>query len=434
MRTSLAVLSIGRTAAAGCVVIAIVGAVSCRQLVGIEDREIASCGAPHVEGACGTCAEEQCCAELSACAGDAACEPALRCIAGCKDGDDACRNACTSGQGRTLSKTLASVLSCETSWCAAECHLECGGTLVAPAACAACLGTSGCCEVARTCGASAACVSRRYCREQCTDPSCLALCDVRDTDGASADSALRTCQSGRCPAACTSWTCRGGPRVTANKIDLTLVAVDSVGTNTPVPNLEVRRCRASEAECLQVGDSVQTRPSGVALFGGVAIAERGFDDYFEMVDPTGKFLPERVVVHPAPRTSTVIVAPVLSRLARDQLMVGLGLSPATPERGALLVHTADCQGSEAGGVRVTTLPSDNGATEFYLSRSVPVRASAGVVGTDDRLAFGGFLELEPQNYAVKGTVQIEGAATELLGVAVHVRAGTITFIDYAARR
>jgi hypothetical protein len=400
--------------------------VSCRQIADIGDREAApACGPLFVDARCGACSEASCCAELGACARDPACADASACLASCTD--FACRSRCADDHRAGFARPLADVLACEAKKCIVECSLgSCGAVVTSSAGCSTCF-DHDCCAPARSCGENASCLTRRFCRERCVDEPCRRFCDLQESAGAIADEGLRLCQRSKCAASCAAWACLAKPPARAPVFELTIFVRDSVASTTPVPNVRLRQCRRGNLTCDPVGDEVVTDNRGIARF---RVSDAAFENHFELVDPSGKFLPELVYIAPPPRRDTVVLVQALTRLAREQLVVGLNLEDPAPSEGDLLMHASDCTRSEAAGVRLTLDSGSASATEFYLSRSVPIRAQA----TDDQYAFGGFLGLEEANYVASGLVPVNGAPTAAFTLPVLVRRGTITFIDFAAGR
>jgi hypothetical protein len=201
--------------------------------------------------------------------------------------------------------------------------------------------------------------------------------------------------------------------------------------------MRIRRCARSKYECEPVGgDVLVTNSAGFVRFTAHGLGPQGFDDYFEVTDPDGKFLPELVFVAPTLRQDSFVLAQMFTHVAREQFIEGLQLAEVPATRGDLMTHALDCRWNEAAGLRLEVMPTlPNGPTsEFYLSRSVPIHFGAGVTGTDDYTAFGGFIGLEARTYVVNGRTMIAGAPAAAFTIPVYVRSGMVTFIDFAAAR
>jgi hypothetical protein len=222
------------------------------------------------------------------------------------------------------------------------------------------------------------------------------------------------------------------PPSSASRIELSLLVLDSVATTTPAPDVIVRRCKNGLEQPCNLEEEKRTNGAGIVQFGDVAIAQdRGFDGYFELIDPQQRFLPELVFVAPAPRVDTVVYVQAFTPRAREQLASGLGFPGVVLRTGELLVHSRDCRGREGAGMRF----SSNGAgAEFYLRRSVPVSADRGGVHTDSFIAFGGFFGVQPGNRSIGGFLTLDGNERQAFNLAVAVREDTITFVDFAPGR
>ena len=100
----------------------------CRQIVGIESREIADAGAPsaivpvcgqQIRGtACAACTKTSCCAEAQQCVG--ACLSTETCAQSCAAGDSACRLAC-SKQWDPVNDQQTQLQDCLETSCADAC-------------------------------------------------------------------------------------------------------------------------------------------------------------------------------------------------------------------------------------------------------------------------------------------------------------------------
>lgn len=205
---------------------------------------------------------------------------------------------------------------------------------------------------------------------------------------------------------------------------------------TPVQNMRVRWCRAQSSVCSPIGDEMTTGDSGSVTVRVQGVPAQGFTDYLELTHPEDKYRPTLVYVAPPARAKTIVsVAVFKSDIARS-LMLGPGVADAS--RGSLVVHALDCGRNEAAGVKLAVSPSvtdDAQVTEFYMKSSVPLSVTAGATMTDDVTAFGGFLGLPAQSYSLSGHAPVkDDSLAEAFSAAVWVRAGTVTFVEFAAGR
>ena len=103
----------------------------CRQLVGINDRQVfdggapatvvPACGLPTRGAACAACVTQNCCALATACVDDTACRSTEGCVQLCPTGDSACALAC-SKQWDPVSTAQAQLQDdCRDTACADAC-------------------------------------------------------------------------------------------------------------------------------------------------------------------------------------------------------------------------------------------------------------------------------------------------------------------------
>jgi len=103
----------------------------CRQLVGIEDRqvpataasgrEVESCGLPSPSADCAACVAAECCDEAQACADDQQCAETERCSEACASGDAACRLGC-SGEWEPAEDVRQALTLCRNEFCIERCQ------------------------------------------------------------------------------------------------------------------------------------------------------------------------------------------------------------------------------------------------------------------------------------------------------------------------
>jgi hypothetical protein len=103
---------------------------TCRQLVGIKERQVfdaeasgtvvLACGLPNRGSLCAACMSQSCCAEAEECVADSPCLLSERCVQNCATGDSACRLGC-SGQWDPVSLAQGRLLDCREASCADAC-------------------------------------------------------------------------------------------------------------------------------------------------------------------------------------------------------------------------------------------------------------------------------------------------------------------------
>lgn len=205
---------------------------------------------------------------------------------------------------------------------------------------------------------------------------------------------------------------------------------------SPVAGLLVRRCRPFGVDRVCGVEAEQaTSGTGVAGFDVHLDARGRFDGYFEISDPSGRYLPQIVFPLPPPRADTAIYVSVLTAVTREQLAESLGITARPEGRGDILVHAVDCARRDVAGLRLALGGlADASATEFYLSRAVPISAARGATGTDSFLALGGFLDLAQGSYSIQGMASREGQPFAAFSTGIYVLPKTLTVIDYSSRR
>lgn len=255
-------------------------------------------------------------------------------------------------------------------------------------------------------------------------------------DGASLESTLTSCEAASCDAACVDWTCLEEPPPGRSPIRLTVVVGDALVAPSPVAGLLVRRCRPFGVDRTCGVEAEQTTGgAGVAGFDVHLDAKARFDGYFEISDPSGRYLPQIVFPLPPPRADTAIYVSVLTPVTREQIAESLGIQGRPEGRGDILVHAVDCARRDVAGLHLALGgAADASATEFYLSRAVPISAARGATATDSFLALGGFLDLTPGSYGLQGMASRDGQPFTAFSTGVYVLPRTLTVIDYASRR
>lgn len=246
-------------------VLAAIALVGCRQILGIDDRQIdttasdaavACVGADAFAPACGACMAGACCGTIASCQADATCAPLLACLANCR-GEPASIAACRVKCGRTLptsfDEVAAQVMSCQAAHCADACGLTCGGAVHSNALCESCA-AGACCAETAACSSDAACLALSTCIAACAprDGPCVLGCTGRFRGGSTLRDRAEACIAQSCAGACYDavWACLGKSPVVRPPEGgpVTLVAVDFV-TGSPRAGVTVGFCRDGQSAC-----------------------------------------------------------------------------------------------------------------------------------------------------------------------------------------
>ena len=207
-------------------------------------------------------------------------------------------------------------------------------------------------------------------------------------------------------------------------------ALDFVSRAAP-KKLVVLACRGNDVSCSDpAGEFTDTEGTGLVEF----VLPKGFLGFFDI---QAEGVKEDGSPQPYVPALSYLTKPVLEdmvdrdlQLPTPELVTALASIEAVqfePEtKGLALVEAFDCSGTPAGGVRFTE--SKGGATPFYLVNHVPNKnANASVYDKLNNVADGGFLNVSPGFVDFKAYWGSDGP--ELGSFNVHVRAGTITYVD-----
>lgn len=416
---------------------------SCRQIVGIDDRNIASAssGAPACEAsfpgtpACAACMAKSCREEAVDCCDDPSCSERFDCIGRCSAGDDACRIGCANGFG----EPAAAVVACQAASCAADCGLACGGIfqtffgrLVSRSkACADCIGTGTPCAVAAACGKDIECLDAAACYEDCPlfDVVCRRDCQSTYPQGKQPSTELIQSVTTSCSSECAigqDWSCLGHvswPMATTTMPLTFRVQVFDYYGGTPIPGATVKVCANTDAHCTtQVGMATTTDAQGIASFTIQAPTTFGFDGYAD-ISHDGYYT---TLAFPQPYiTGDFLPAiPLLGQEAIAGVAGSLGVS-LDPDRGQFVATVFDCFLDGAGGVSLQVGSADASSTPFYFMGPT---VDLGAEHTDASVHTGGYLNLPEGAAKVTATVDDLG---EISSVAhVQIRKGVFTMIPF----
>jgi hypothetical protein len=395
---------------------AIAASGSCRNVLGIDDREVTAkkCGAITTTASCADCLERRCCGEGLACATDKSCNEAVACEAGCTD--SACRATC---DAKPYTPARTALVSCRASTCSAECAVQCSDAIVASADCRQCAGRS-CCTVINACLSLPSCNEMRTCVARCgTDAKCAGECANSNDEGVSRWFAVRDCIEQSCAAPCASWTCGriAAPTTTASELAVVVRVIDAE-TFGPIAGAVVRGCSELSPDCVPApfGETT-TDSSGLArLVVKPNSTTRNYGGFFEIVDAEHKGL---AYFHPPATVSgakTEIVLPSAKSIA--------GIASASdvailPDRGLVVIAMIDCRDAPGVGVAITTDRADGETRTFYFDGAAPSIK----VSVTDAGGIAGFMNAKPGAHTITATVGGETVAR----TNVLVRAGYTTF-------
>jgi hypothetical protein len=427
--------------------LALLGAVACRQIVGISDQS------------CGSCSQQHCGAEREACSGVPACAALENCLTAC-NGEPGCRSQCTIdnpvGDGADIPAALD---ACLASNCSAICGLTCGALskVAAPAAasaCASCIESYACAE-AQTCAGSAYCQREFLCRENCVTGDCTGRCSLPGYDGGEqlcpgtcgASPCLTNCSgtpdanmslystfmgtvSGRCQKDCAvgnNWSCVGNvewPAAKGPERALTLALRNIDGSPNPVNDVTVKMCGATDLNCETIIDEQMTDAYGVVrlvdntpVVNGIGLngyLDLSAPDIYPMTIQWGFPLSETegILSTPAP---VFYSGAFLGLFAQHNVTID-------PEMGHIGVVAVDCLGNQSPGVRFSVSGLGSEAQLLYVP-------SISGDGPTDESGTAFFINVPPGNYDVSAIPDSLGAVSSHQHVAV--RAGSLSAVGMA---
>jgi hypothetical protein len=416
--------------------------VSCRQILGIEERkqraESPDAGSPksgatktrcggfdQPSAACARCLDKECCDAATACDADETCRAAYGCQQGCAPDDSDCIAWCLGSTAR--SDTLAKLAACASSSCNAACGLGCGQLVNGSSACDACV-HEHCCDENRACATDEACVEVDFCSHRCLPAgsiNCSNVCTTEYQAGADEFATRGACVAKNCAEECTSataWSCLDeNPTFlkppSADPITFGMSIVEFV-TEKPYEGLTVKACSQSDLDCGAPLATATTDANGRFEM-TVPSGPSGFNGY---IDLSGQsifpalyyFLPPLIVGGdrgrlrlPAADTITLLVK-----------AIGVELDPT---RGHLALVPWDCTLSPAPGVSLSIDTADAMTTTYYFRQGAPSHAAT---ETDVAPALGGAVNLPARLALVRATVTSRDQPSA--EVNFNIRAGTLT--------
>lgn len=420
--------------------LSVVGA-SCRQIVGIDERQVwmGGAGGPACTGfvaanACGQCTEKKCCDEIAACRDDAACARVFGCIGACALGDADCRSGCFT----EFSPEIAALAACQSRDCELPCGIACGGLaassnalMPASAACAQCL-TKGCCAEVSACWRSEGCLGISACYRRCNpfDRACDEDCFEAFADAGSAEGYdIELCKQSSCRAACDigqDWSCLGHvawPTGAGGHLKFGVLVVDAL-TQIGIAKATVKACAPLDVNCSEPVWSSPTDAKGWASL-EVDTGSTGFQGYVEISAPG--YVDAIVAISPYVTRDVDKALPTLSMVKPDSLkqLAETGQFTLDLDNKGLLIATAqDCLRYFAPGVSFEAIPLDPASKPFYFDGTVP---SLTATETTTPGAQGGFINVAPGLIKISAKVNALGGAVSSV-TSTYVRANTITFV------
>ncbi len=416
-------------------------AVSCRQVLGIEERKLkvetpdagghrsiaSTCGSfTQPSDACAKCMDTACCDEANACAGDTTCKAAYRCIQGCKAGDADCATWCLGSYSRPAS--LAPLTACASSQCAAACSPHACGVLVnGSSTCDACV-QMNCCDENLACASDEACVDIDFCSHRCLPAGslrCSSDCATTFSAGADDSATRSSCISANCTDACSSdnaWSCLDQrPPVlkppTLDPITFNMTVVEFL-SEMPYDQVTVKACSPTDLDCTAPLDTAVTDHGAFALT--VPTGANGFDGYIDLSGGTlyptlYYFLPPVIVGGDRGRLRLPSADTI--KLLSGAIKVDLDAT-----RGHLALVPWDCTLSPAPGVSLLIdAAADKDATTYYFENNAPNHSA---MQTTADPALGGAVNLPTGLTRVRATVARLGATISQFNF--NIRAGTLT--------
>ncbi|MBK8995121.1 MAG: hypothetical protein IPM35_05120 [Myxococcales bacterium] len=394
----------------------LLGASSCRELVGVEERASACGGLPFAEASCAACTDQACCAEEATCSEDAKCAAAANAVHACADSDPECRVAAAS-TAPLGNSALGALGKCTRAKCSLACK-ACGGLVDRfGAGCDRCI-QQACCGVATTCAADSSCAAALTCVHECNDlPDCIRQC-LNGPLRNQAVAELQNCLVHPCADACDTgraWECvdnySWGTGSTANKLTYAITLVDIL-TQERVPGVNVELCNALTTDCSVQATSDE---NGVAL-ATIPLA------------PSAVFLGYARLTKAGYKTMLATTSKALSKdaaetfaMVTDLQFLGLITQFSVeyqPDKALIFATSLDCRGFNGRGVTVEVEPGDPGIiTSYFRAAGVQTKQT-----TESGTA--GFMNV-PVNQAYVTIRMLVG--DDLVGqAAVPIEAGAIT--------
>jgi hypothetical protein len=343
----------------------------CRDVLGIDDRAIATCTERLGQGACADCGLASCCAELEACNAEPACAAHASCFGACAAADAACQAACETEHGTDAA--FAAVRTCLATHCAGQCGPACGGVqLLPPNVCDDACGGS-CCAAADAAAGELDFGLLLACQRACgtADPTCVGWCENTHAAGADLARGIDECMVETCGDV-ARWRCVGPAQPQVSSV--TSISYDwelrDLITGDPLVGLTIRACELLDLGCAQpLTAPVVTDAAGKAIVEDIPINSltRVFDGFFEVEGDGYHFL--YIEARPWIHDSGIIYnLPSDEILAAGAQAAGVEL---LPDRGIALINAFDCLNRNAPGVSIEFEPRDASSLPFYVDGVVP---------------------------------------------------------------
>lgn len=401
---------------------------SCSAIVGIHTRTAALVG-------CAACVDSACEYELGVCKSVQSCATWIECDRACDVDDVACRAGCAGGVEPAASSAIVAVQHCQTDKCTSDCDVKCGGTpVLAPEAsavsCDGCVQTK-CCGESQTCAQIGDCWDVRACLRQSGGPdAALACAGPAHQTGGKPSQSLDQCVKQGCAVECgigAYWSCVGRvmwPPATRKTVTA-IYSFQDASTNKGAAGLHVRACPRDDVDCAApiVPQTFTTDDTGTVTITVPATTAAGFDGYFEIVDPAGKYLPG-LLYEGAPLADDLALRPVkLLSKATIESLATFGQITLSPDRGFIGVGVFDCAASTAPQMTVASDTQDASTKVFYI-RGTLIDPAA--IDTDTT---GGVAFINAPSGKTTLTATSELLRRAVIRSSVVVRKGAITLLQ-----
>lgn len=372
------------------------GYASCRQLVGVVEREEgttspagdAGDATTSDAGACASCQLTQCGKETADCEANAECQQSFACLDACAAGDETCSATCIKGFGALHAELLA----CRARSCAVPCKISCGGIFgtAFPALagegpnCTSCVTQEACSELS-ACAKSANCVQhvavlQRTCPfldRSCWTAILFALGNIPESQ------ALADALGSRCTSECrkgSNWDCVGKvswPAEKYSKAEFHTRVMQAKDPTQPFEGALVQACYTTDKLCAPSAElDSDTSDANGYIHLTVPISATGFAGYMKI---TGAALVDYIAVFQPPLSGSLFgdekYTPYPANGAFEKTFFNLAKltlvdPPLDDNRGYVLAYMADCTASAGTGVTFEVTPSDSATRVAYFASNV----------------------------------------------------------------
>jgi hypothetical protein len=380
--------------------LAVLPVVSCRQVVGIEERSSRSSRSgvalSIADEGCRACVGASCGKSAEACLADDGCKPLADCVLSLARDDVAGRSRCeASNRTASVGAAYTELDACVRAGCLPTCYGAGGLFAGLPEQCSACLESpspGGCKDEIAACIADAAC--EHGCSQAYAEPGqmtpvtterCSAVYLDQDAEVSNLDSCRLTCAND-CPFK-HAWDCVGAfawPTTTSTTITIqgeyrSLSLVKGLGP--PVAGVKVEACAAFMDGCVPTS-TTQTDDAGrYALPVEANEALAGWRGFLRISGASGKDPLFPLYAFPGrPYTADHRTDPQLVLTNPDiQLVAGVMGTKVIPGRAQLSVIFLDCSGHITPDVELSISPSaivDEPGSETTFRKQVTSSVSA----------------------------------------------------------